>query len=147
MSENGDNVKQNIQESSPFGYWMLVDKSSRNRASGNVSKRFMGNSGYSGKSNLGNRNVGVVSNNGKIGYTQGGQFGRNGVGSGAGGSNSRRGGNLNYKAGVNYNLKVVNNHVYGDNGSGVKLGSVVGQDRISYYSSFHSQFPTVKLQH
>ncbi|KAL5802991.1 hypothetical protein ACOSQ4_031296 [Xanthoceras sorbifolium] len=122
MSENMDSIKQNVQESNPFGPWMLLDKSGRNRVAGNVDKRFMGNSGYLGRNNLGNKNVGVVSNNGKVGYTQGGQFGRNGVRSGASGSNSRRGGNLNHKAGVNSNLKVVNNPVYGDNGSGVKLG-------------------------
>ncbi|KAL5736440.1 hypothetical protein ACOSQ2_031228 [Xanthoceras sorbifolium] len=122
MSENVDSVKQNVQKSNPFGPWMLLDKFSRNRVTGNVDKRFMGNSGYLGRNNLGNMNVGVVSNNGKVGYTQGGQFGRNGVRSGAGGSNFRRGGNLNHKAGVNSNLKVVNNLVYEDNGSGVKLG-------------------------
>ncbi|KAL5856903.1 hypothetical protein ACOSQ3_004361 [Xanthoceras sorbifolium] len=121
MSENGDSVKKNVQENSPFGSWMLVDKSGRNRASEKVSNRFMGNSGYSRRNNFRNKNFGAVSNNGKDRYNQGGQFGRSGIGSRYGGSNSGKGSILNHKFGVTSNLKVVNNSVFGDNGSGVKL--------------------------
>ncbi|KAL5826498.1 hypothetical protein ACOSQ4_018295 [Xanthoceras sorbifolium] len=94
MSENRATVKQNIQESSSFGPWMLADKSGRNRTGGNMGKRFLGHSSFCWEKLF-------------CGSNQSAQLGRSEGGSGFGGPNPGKG-NLSKKFGSISSLKGVN---------------------------------------